>query len=110
MVKFGLTWPGGILTLYGLADIIYETFVLVSWYGDTTLEQRNEFYEWLETDDASAFTTDLKGDYARGISNLSYGLIMLGLKQLIDAVEDRKNANFTQMTAKKDLGNWLPSV
>ena len=33
---------------YGLADIIYETFALVSWYGDTTLEQRNEFYEWLE--------------------------------------------------------------
>ncbi len=54
MVKFGLTWLGGILALYGLADIIYETFVLVSWYGDTTLEQRNEFYEWLETDEATA--------------------------------------------------------
>lgn len=110
MVKFGLTWLGGIFALYGLADIIYETFVLVSWYGDTTFEQRNEFYEWLETDDATAFTTDLKGDYVRGISNLSYGLIMLGLKQLINAAEERNNANVTQMTAKKDLGNWPPSV
>ena len=63
-----------------------------------------------KTDDATALTTDLKGDYARGISNLSYGLIMLGLKRLINAVEDRNNANVTQMTAKKDLGNWPPSV
>ena len=45
MIKFGITWLGGILALYGLADISYETFALVSWYGDTTLEQRNELYE-----------------------------------------------------------------
>ena len=74
------------------------------------IEQRSEFLGWLQSAEASAYIADLKSDYARGISNLSFGLIMLGLKRLIDAVEDRNNANVTQMTAKKDLGNWPPSV
>ena len=110
MVKFGLTWLGGILALYGLAEIIYESVVLLWYYGDLPIEQRSEFMGWLRSAEASAYTADLKSDYARGISNLSFGLIMLGLKRLIDAVEDRNNANVTQMTAKKDLGNWPPSV
>ena len=64
----------------------------------------------MQSAEASAYTADLKSDYARGIYNLSLGLIMLGLKLLIDAVEDRNNANVTQMSAKKDLGNWPASV
>ena len=110
MIKFGLTWLGGILALYGFAEIIYESVVLLSYYGDLPIEQRSEFMSWLQSAEASAYTADLKSDYARGVSNLSFGLIMLGLKRLIDAVEDRNNQNVTQMTAKKDLGNWPPSV
>ena len=110
MVKFGLTWLGGILALYGFAEIIYESVLLFSFYGELPIEQRSEFMGWLQSAGASAYTAVLKSDYARGISNLSFGLIMLGLKRLIDAVEDRNNANVTQMSAKKDLGNWPPSV
>ena len=110
MVKFGLTWLGGILALYGFAEIIYESVLLFSFYGELPIEQRSEFMGWLQSAEASAYTADLKSDYARGIFNLSFGLIMLGLKRLIDAAEDRNNVNVTQMSAKKDLGNWPPSV
>ena len=110
MVKFGLTWLGGILALYGLAEIIYESVLLLKFYGNLPVEERSEFIGWLQSAEASAYTADLKSDYARGIYNLSFGLIMLGLELLIDAVEEQNNQKVTQMTAKKDLGNWPPSV
>lgn len=109
MVKFGLKWLGGVLAIYGLIDIVYELIIFLGYYGNLSVDQRGEFLDWLGTDDATAFTTDLKGDFARGIYNLALGLIMLGVKRLIDAAEN-SGSNITQMKAKKDLGNWPPSV
>ena len=110
MVKFGLTWLGGILALYGFADIIYETITLLWFYGDLPIEARSEFFSMLMSDDAIEYRSDLLSDYERGIYNLAIGLIMLGIKRLLDAAEDNAQSNVSKMTAKKDLGNWPPSV
>ena len=110
MVKFGLTWLGGILALYGFAEIIYGTVALLWFYGDLPIEARSEFFSMLMSDEATEYRFDLLSDYERGIYNLAIGLIMLGIKRLLDATEENSQSNVSKMTAKKDLGNWPPSV
>ena len=44
------------------------------------------------------------------VYGLDADLIMLGIKRLLDAAEENNQSNVSKMTAKKDLGNWPPSV
>ena len=87
---------------YGLADIITKHLYLCLRRG-YDVEQCNEFYEWLETDDATNSQPILKGLCVHiKPSTANHAIWAADVP-----VEERNNANVTQMTAKKDLGNCL---
>ena len=101
MIRFILKWLGYTFIAFGLLEIAYELFINLRVIGEVSGgadQVRAEALKYLNG------RLDRFGD---GFVNLALGAIMVGVYQLLIKA-DRQNV--TQMKAKKDLGNWPPSV
>ena len=101
MIRVILSWLGWAFIAVGLLEIAYEIYVMVSVNADTrgsTDQTRMEALKYLN---------GRLGKFGDGFMNLALGAIMVGVYQLLIKA-DRQNV--TPMKAKKDLGNWPPSV
>ena len=102
MIRVILSWLGWAFIAVGLLEIAYEIYVMLSVNADirgSTEQARMEAIAYLQ----KARSEKL----GNGFVNLALGAIMVGIYQLLIKA-DRQNV--TQMKAKKDLGNWPPSV
>ena len=101
MIRVILSWLGWVLIAFGLLEIAYELFVNISVMAEVSggSEQAKA--------DGLLFLNKRLDKFGDGIVNLALGAIMVGVYQLLIKA-DRQNV--TQMKAKKDLGNWPPSV
>lgn len=101
MIRVILSWLGWVLIAFGLLEIAYELFVNISVMAEVSggSEQARS--------DGLLFLNKRLDKFGDGIINLALGAIMVGIYQLLIKA-DRQNV--TPMKAKKDLGNWPPSV
>ena len=102
MIRVILSWLGWAFIAFGSLEIAYEIYVMLSVTADTansTEQARAEAWKYLQ----EARSEQL----GNGLVNLALGAIMVGVYQLLIKA-DRQNV--TPMKAKKDLGNWPPSV
>ena len=102
MIRVILSWLGWAFIAFGLLEIAYEIYVMLSVTAGTansTEQARAEAWKYLQ----EARSEQL----GNGLVNLALGAIMVGVYQLLIKA-DRQNV--TPMKAKKDLGNWPPSV
>ena len=102
MIRVTLSWLGWAFIAFGSLEIAYEIYVMLSVTADTansTDQARAESWKYLQ----EARSEQL----GNGLVNLALGAIMVGVYQLLIKA-DRQNV--TPMKAKKDLGNWPPSV
>ena len=102
MIRVILSWLGWAFIAFGLLEIAYEIYVMLSVTADTansTEQARAEAWKYLQ----EARSEQL----GNGLVNLALGAIMVGVYQLLIKADMQ---NVTPMKAKKDLGNWPPSV
>ena len=101
MIRIILSWLGWILIAFGLLEIGYELFVNLSVMAEISGSSEQARADGL------VFLNKRLDKFGDGVTNLALGAIMVGIYQLL-IKSDRQNV--TPMKAKKDLGNWPPSV
>ena len=102
MIRVILSWLGWAFIAFGLLEIAYEIYVMLDMQTQTinsTEKARKEAYLYWQNTRSEKL--------GNGFVNLAMGAIMVGVYQLLIKA-DRQNV--TPMKAKKDLGNWPPSV
>lgn len=94
MIRFILKWLGYGFIAFGALQIAFELF------------SYSQAYQALQQDALELFTERLD-DMGVGLANVACGAIMVGIYELLIKADMQ---NVTPMKAKKDLGNWPPSV
>lgn len=94
MIRFILKWLGYAFLAFGACQVVFELF------------SYSQAYQALQQDALELFTARLD-DMGVGLANVACGAIMVGIHELLIKADMQ---NVTPMKAKKDLGNWPPSV
>ena len=94
MIRFILKWLGYAFLAFGAYQVVFELF------------SYSQAYQALQQDALKLFTARLD-DLGIGLANVACGAIMVGIHELLIKADMQ---NVTPMKAKKDLGNWPPSV
>lgn len=94
MIRFILKWLGYAFIVFGAFQVVFELF------------SYSQAYQALQQDALELFTARLD-DMGIGLANVACGAIMVGIHELLIKADMQ---NVTPMKAKKDLGNWPPSV
>ena len=94
MIRFIIKWLGYAFIVFGAFQVVFELY------------SYSQAYQALQQDALELFTARLD-DMGVGLSNVACGAIMVGVYELLIKVDMQ---NVTPMKAKKDLGNWPPSV
>ena len=94
MIRFILKWLGYAFIAFGAFQIVLELF------------SYSLAYQVLQQDPLKLFNAGLKG-MGVGLANVAFGAIMVGVYEILVKADKQ---NVTPMKAKKDLGNWPPSV
>ena len=94
MILFLLKWLGYAFIAFGAFQVAFELF------------SYSQAYQALQQDALELFTARLN-DIGVGLANVAFGAVMVGIHELLIKADMQ---NVTPMKAKKDLGNWPPSV
>ena len=94
MIRLILKWLGYAFIVFGTFQVVFELF------------SYSQAYQALPQDALELCTARLD-DRGVGLANVACGAIMVGIHELLIKADMQ---NVTPMKAKKDLGNWPPSV
>ena len=94
MIRFILKWLGYTFIAFGAFQVVFELF------------SYSQAYQALQQDALKLFTARLN-DIGVGLANVAFGAVMVGVYEILVKADMQ---NVTPMKAKKDLGNWPPSV
>ena len=95
MIRFILKWLGYAFIAFGAVQVVLELFYYF------------QAYQVLQQDPLTLFTAARLKGMGVGLANVAFGAIMVGVYEILVKADKQ---NVTPMKAKKDLGNWPPSV
>ena len=94
LIRVILLWLGWAFIVIGSAEIIYQLFTY------------SQMYQELQKDALKLLNLRLS-DIRDGLIHIALGAIMVGVHKLLMKGDMQ---NVTSIKAKKDLGNWPPSI